>query len=228
MRRRNVTEAGATRGQGKRVGVLGGSFNPAHDGHRHISLLALERLRLDEVWWMISPQNPLKTAAETAPLAKRMERARAVADHPSIHVTDIEVRLGTLYTADTIEALKSRFPGIRFVWLMGADNLCQIPRWRHWRRIFETVPIAVFTRPSYSLRALSGRAARRFAAQRVSERRAGALADMKPPAWIFLHGRPHPESATRIRAKGGQWVSTALESVNSPELSHSKVAHADG
>ncbi len=211
MRRRSGTPPGASRGPGKRVGVLGGSFNPAHEGHRYISVLALKRLKLDEVWWMISPQNPLKTAGEMAPLQTRMRRARVVADHPRIRVTDMEVRLGTRYTADTVEALKSRFPGIRFVWLMGADNLSQIPRWRNWWRIFEAVPIAVFTRTSYSLRALSGRAARRFAAHRLSERSAGALAEARPPAWIFVHGRPHPESATRIRAENAEWASTATQ-----------------
>lgn len=207
MRRRSGIETEAAHGPGKRVGILGGSFNPAHEGHRHISILALQRLKLDEVWWMISPQNPLKVAAETAPLQRRMQLARMAADHPRIHITDIEVHLGTRYTADTIAALKLSFPSMRFVWLMGADNMCQIPRWRNWRRIFESVPIAVFTRPSYALRALSGRAARRFAHYRLSECRAGALADTRPPAWVFLHGRPHPESATRIRAESAEWAS---------------------
>ena len=211
MRRRSGIKPGASGDSGKRVGILGGSFNPAHEGHRHISVQALERLKLDEVWWMISPQNPLKDAGEMAPLRKRLQRARAVADHPGILVTDIEVQLGTRYTADTIEALKSRFPGTCFVWLMGADNLCQISRWRNWRRVFEAVPIAVFTRPSYSLRAISSRAARRFAAHRLSERRAGALAGARPPAWVFLHVRPHAESATRIRAESAEWASAAMQ-----------------
>ena len=211
MRRGIGMEPGASRDSGKRVGILGGSFNPAHVGHRHISVQALERLKLDEIWWMISPQNPLKGADEMAPLKKRMQRARAVADHPRIIVTDIEVQLGTRYTADTIEAVKSRFPGTRFVWLMGADNLCQISRWRNWRRVFKSVPIAVFTRPSYSLRALSSRAARRFAAHRLSERRAGTLSGTRPPAWVFLHGRPHSESATRIRAESAEWTSMAMQ-----------------
>jgi len=208
-------EPGASPGSasrpGRRVGVLGGSFNPAHEGHRHISILALRRLKLDEVWWMVSPQNPLKGAGDMAPLQKRMERARAVADHPRINVTDIEVRLGTRYTADTVEALKKRFSGIRFVWLMGADNLCQIPSWRDWRRIFEAVPIAVFTRPSYSLRALSGRAARQFAACRVSESRASALTEAQPPAWVFLHGPAHGQSSTRIRAESAEWTSKGMD-----------------
>jgi nicotinate-nucleotide adenylyltransferase len=183
----------------RRVGLLGGSFDPAHAGHRHISLEALRRLGLDEVWWLVSPQNPLKAPSET-PLADRLAAARRVGNHPSIRITDIERTLATVYTADTLAQLTRRFPGIRFVWIIGADNLIQICRWRRWRRIFATVPIAVFARPPYSWKALTGRAARRYAAFRVSEAQAGALVGMRPPAWIFFHSRPHPESATRIRA----------------------------
>jgi len=183
----------------ERVGLLGGSFDPAHDGHRHISLEALRRLGLDEVWWLVSPQNPLKKPTESS-LEERIGAARRVANHPRIRVTDIERTMGTVYTADTLAALARRFPRIRFVWIIGADNLIQIPRWRRWRRIFATVPIAVFARPPYSLKALTGRAARCYAASRVSEAQAGALARMRPPAWIFFHTRPHPQSATRIRA----------------------------
>ena len=186
---------------GKRVGVLGGSFNPAHDGHRHISILALKRLQLDAVWWMVAPQNPLKSEQEIAPLKKRLEAAKLIAAHPRIRVTDIESDLGTQYTADTVVALKTRFSNIRFVWLMGADNLIQIPQWRDWQTIFKVVPIAIFTRPSYSIRALSGKAARRYAACRVAESRAGSLIGMQPPAWVFLHTRPHSSSATLIRAR---------------------------
>jgi len=217
MHRSSQLDSGPGRRPGKRVGILGGSFNPAHAGHRHISVVALRRLKLDEVWWMISPQNPLKAAADMAPLRKRLERARAVANHLKIHVTDIEWYLGTHYTADTVNALKLQFPGMRFVWLMGADNLCQIPRWRHWRRIFESVPIAVFTRPSYSVKALSGRAARRFAAYRLPESRASALSEAPVPAWIFLHTRPHSESATRIRAECGEWASAGTKAETKKE-----------
>src|SRR5690606_10326285 len=158
---------------GLRVGLLGGSFNPAHAGHRHISLEALRRLKLDEIWWLVTPQNPLKPVCGTAPLDRRVAAARRVADHPRIRVTDIERRLGTRYTADTLAALTARFPRTRFVWLMGADNLAQIHRWRHWTRIFHTVPIAVLDRPTYSLKASGGVAARRFARYRVSPREAG-------------------------------------------------------
>lgn len=185
---------------GRRIGLLGGSFNPAHEGHRAISLEALRRLDLDEVWWMISPQNPLKPQAGMAELAERLEYARRVARHPRIRVTDIECRLRTRYTADTLPALKRRFPNLRFVWLMGADNLVQIPHWDRWPQIFNTVPVAVFDRPSYSIRALSGPAAHRFQAARRSERAGRSLADQAAPAWVFFHIRRHPASATAIRA----------------------------
>jgi len=184
----------------RRIGLLGGSFNPAHAGHRHISLMALRRLRLDEVWWLVSPQNPLKPVAGMAPLAERVAGARTVAAHPGIRVTGIEKALGTRYTADTLPALTRRFPLARFVWLMGADNLVEIPRWNRWRRIFATVPVAILARSSYSHRALAGQAARRFAHDRIPTPQAGRLAELDPPAWVFLHGRRHPASATLIRA----------------------------
>lgn len=186
-----------------RIGLLGGSFNPAHDGHRHISLEALKRLRLDQAWWLVSPQNPLKEARETAPLAQRLVAAERVARHPRIRVTDIERRLGTRYTADTLRALVRAYPGARFVWLMGADNLVQIPRWHRWTTVFETVPVAVFARNPYSHTALAGMAARRYARWRLPANRAGALADLAPPAWVFLPTRLHPASATAIRRSGG-------------------------
>lgn len=183
------------------IGLLGGSFNPAHAGHRYISLEALKRLRLDAIWWMVSPQNPLKDAADLAPFQVRLDHARAVADHPRIRVTAIEAEIGTTYTVDTLSVLVRRFPGIRFVWLMGADNLVQISTWERWPRIFALVPIAVLVRPSYAFGAQASIAARRFAKVRVAEARAAGLARRKPPAWVFLHIRPHPASATSIRAK---------------------------
>jgi nicotinate-nucleotide adenylyltransferase len=185
----------------RRIGLLGGSFNPAHEGHRHISLLALKRLRLDEVWWMLTPQNPLKSARDTAPFEERLKAATRVARHPRIRVTDIEKRLGTSHTADTLALLLPRFPKCRFVWLMGADNLVQVSEWKDWQRIFRLVPIAVFARPPYSKPALVARSARVFAERRVSESRARSIAMMSPPAWVFLHTRPHAGSATRIRAR---------------------------
>ena len=150
----------------------------------------------------MSPQNPLKPTAGMAPFAERLRQATAfaVADR-RIRVTDIEAKLGTTYTADTLRALCRRFPGTRFVWLMGGDNLAQFPHWERWQEIFRTVPVAVFDRPATSFRALAGKAAHRFARARIGERHAGRLADMTPPAWAFFHTRLDPRSATRIRAE---------------------------
>lgn len=185
-----------------RIGLLGGSFNPAHDGHVHISRLALERLNLDQVWWLVSPQNPLKPAQGMAALKDRLRAARGIAAADAgIAVTDIENDLGTRYTVDTLDALKRRFPEARFVWIMGADNMVQFHRWQRWREIFQAVGVAVFPRAPYSLRALSSIAARRFAGRRIRPSRAGTLADMPPPAWVFLRARRHGGSATRIRAQ---------------------------
>ena len=149
---------------------------------------------------MVSPQNPLKPRDDMAPFADRVAAARRAAGHPRIRVTAIEKALGTVYTADTLRALLPRFPDCRFVWLMGADNLGQIWEWKDWQRIFALVPIAIFARPSYSYGVLSGKAAMRFAADRVWESRARNLVHMDPPAWMFFHTRPHQGSATRIRA----------------------------
>jgi len=188
----------------RRIGILGGSFNPAHAGHLHISRVALKRLRLDEVWWMVSPQNPLKPAAGMAEFGRRVEAARKVAGRERrIRVTDIEARLGTRYTIDTLAALIRRDGRARFIWLMGADNLLQISRWDRWPQIFHTLPIAVFARPTYSARAVFGTAARRFARSRWAQAAAKRLAGAVPPAWVFLRIREHPESASRIRAGGG-------------------------
>lgn len=192
----------------RRIGLLGGSFNPAHEGHRHISLLALKRLRLDEVWWMVTPQNPLKKAGETAPFEERMRAAALVARHRRIRVTDIERRFGTQHTADTLCLLLPRFPKCRFVWLMGADNLQQLTEWKDWRRIFRLVPIAVFSRPPYSKASLMARSARVFAEARVAEPLARSIVTMQPPAWVFLHTPPHAGSATRIRARRKVAVAT--------------------
>jgi nicotinate-nucleotide adenylyltransferase len=191
--------------RGLRIGLLGGSFNPAHSGHLNLSLAALKRLGLDRIWWMVSPQNPLKSDDGMAPFADRLASAEALARHPRIEVSDIEVRLGTRFTADTLAALVQRFPAHDFVWLMGADNLIQIPAWDRWSRIFHTVPVAVFARPSYSLGALAGPAARRFRRYRLPESEAGRLAGSKPPAWVFCRMRLDPTSATALRARGAAW-----------------------
>ncbi|MEK9671119.1 MAG: nicotinate-nucleotide adenylyltransferase [Rhodospirillaceae bacterium] len=187
---------------GRRIGLLGGSFNPAHKGHRQISLEALKRLNLDAVWWLVSPQNPLKSTDGMAPFGQRIENAKSLARHPRIVVTGIESELGTTYTAETLAKLTKRFRDQRFIWLMGADNMVQISRWNRWINIFETVPVAVFNRPSYSLKALSSRAARRFVGGRIKETQAGRLADMRPPAWVFLHTPLNAISATALRARG--------------------------
>ena len=189
-------------GRRPRIGLLGGSFNPAHEGHLHISRLALEKLDLDNVWWLVSPQNPLKAGAETLPYKERLRRARAVARGRKLWVSDIERVLGTRYTVDTLAALAERFPGFRFVWIMGADNLIDIERWKDWTEIFNAVPVAVFARPNYSGKALVSKAARRFSRRRVKAERAAQLADRRPPAWVFLMTPLNAQSATRIRARG--------------------------
>lgn len=195
---------------GLRIGLLGGSFNPAHEGHLHISREALRRLDLDQVWWMVSPQNPLKSAHGMASFETRFASAQEMAQDPRIIVTDIERRLRTNQTVKTLSRLVETQPQNRFVWLMGADNLLQIHRWYRWNKIFTSVPLAVFARPSYDSPALAGHAAIRFARARVPERYASTLAERAPPAWMFMAIRRHPASATEIRAsgafKGGAWT----------------------
>ncbi len=186
---------------GQRVGLLGGSFNPAHEGHLHITRLALERLCLDRVWWLVSPQNPLKSPRDMAPLDRRVRVARAIADDPRIIVTDMELELDTIYTVDTIKAVKCHYPDVHFVWIMGDDNLAQISRWKDWRTIFRLVPIAVFARSLYSFRVSRAKAARRFAGARIRRTRARSLAGMPTPAWLFLRTGRNPASATDIRSR---------------------------
>ena len=196
MLRSELFRLGAGMRRGARVGVLGGSFNPAHAGHRAIGLRALRELGLDRVWWLVAPQNPLKPARGMAPLAERLAEARRVGRHPRVRVGAFEPALGTRYAADTAAALRRRWPRARFVWLIGADNLLQLPAWRRWTALLRTLPLAVFDRAPYSARALRGPAAARFARFR---RGARGLAAARPPAWAFLRGRRHPESATRLR-----------------------------
>ena len=186
----------------ERIGLLGGSFNPPHEGHLYVSLEALKRLRLDRVWWLVSPQNPLKPVAGMAPFEERLAAARSFARHPRIEVTDLEARLGTRYTIDTLRCLQMT-PGRRWVWLIGADNLAQMPAWRHWRRLFERCAVAVFERSPYSYAALGGRAAVSFARARVGEERLDELLDLDPPAWAFVRLRPHPASSTALRRRDG-------------------------
>jgi nicotinate-nucleotide adenylyltransferase len=184
----------------RRVGLLGGSFNPAHPGHLHISLEALRRLDLDEVWWLVSPQNPLKATRGMGSFAGRLAAAAALARHPRIRVLDLEARLGTRFTVDTLRALERRFPRTRFVWLMGADILIQLRRWKRWPEIFGRTPVAVFARPTYCHRALAEIAPLRFRRHRLPPGAARGIAGMKPPVWTFLPVRLDPRSATEIRA----------------------------
>ena len=187
---------------GGRIGLLGGSFNPAHEAHRHISLIALRRLNLDAVLWVVSPQNPLKSAQDAAPIAARLERARELATDPRIFVTSLEQTFGTHYTIDTIEALQRTFSKARFVWLMGSDNLAQFHRWRQWKTIARRVPIAVIARLDFTTAALASPAARFLQASRLDPASAPDLAGRTPPAWVFLQERLDPASSTAIRARG--------------------------
>lgn len=198
----------------RRIGILGGSFNPAHDGHRDISVAALHALQLDQVWWMVSPQNPLKDIQGMAPFAERLEGARKVADHPRIFASDIEARLKSQFTADTLAKVLVRHRDCRFVWLMGADNLAQIHRWRRWSTIFELMPIAVFDRPTYTYKALAAVAARRFARARVPETALASLCGQAAPAWAFVHHRLNPISATAIRAGRDRIRNAALRATD--------------
>ena len=185
---------------GLRVGLLGGSFNPAHDGHIHASALALKQLHLDYVWWLVAPQNPLKDTRGMAAFNTRLERAKAFACQPRIVVSGIESELGTRFTVDTLNALKQRFPTIRFVWLMGSDNLLQLPRWRHWKKIFALLPVAVVARPGTALPARTAKAAAEFRAAYVAPSRHFSV--MRPPAWTILDAKRNFASATALRAAG--------------------------
>ncbi len=187
-----------------RIGLLGGSFNPAHGGHLHVARVALHRLGLDQVWLLVSPGNPLKPSAGMAPLAERLASARALADGRRILATAIERDLGTRYSVDTARALRRRFPRARFVWLLGADNLVQLPRWRSWTDFAATMPLAIVARPGSVRAALTGKAARRLHSARRPVHEARVLAGRAPPAWLFLPVRLHQGSATAIRAARGE------------------------
>jgi nicotinate-nucleotide adenylyltransferase len=185
---------------GMRIGLFGGTFDPAHAAHRAACLLALHRLDLDRVWWLVTPGNPLKDTKGLAPLAERLAAARALAHHPRIDVTDLEAALGTPYTYETVSYLRRRCPGVHFVWIMGADNLRSFHRWQRWRGIAQLVPIAIVDRLGPSLYATGSAAAHALARFRLPEAAATKLADHKPPAWIYLHGLKSPLSSTALRA----------------------------
>ncbi|MGU3538688.1 nicotinate-nucleotide adenylyltransferase [Methylobacterium sp. A54F] len=184
---------------GMRVGLYGGSFNPAHAGHRHVARLALRRLGLDRVWWLVTPGNPLKSRRILAPLAERAASARAAAEDPRIVVTTFEDTIGARFTVETLRYLKRRCPGVRFVWIMGADSLATFHRWRGAAEIARLMPIAVVDRPGFTLASPAARAARRLARYRVPEAAARSLAGRPPPAWTFLHGPRSTLSSTAIR-----------------------------
>jgi len=187
---------------GLRIGLLGGSFNPAHEGHLHVSEVARKRLGLDYVWWLVSPQNPLKPPASMAPIGQRIAFARAIAGrHPRFCVSNIEAEMGTRYTIDSVTRLKRRFPQLHFVWLMGSDNLLTFHRWRNWQRFLETVPIAIVVRPGASIMPLIAIARRRFGAVRPERR----LATARPPAFAVLDARRTQASATALRLGGLGW-----------------------
>jgi nicotinate-nucleotide adenylyltransferase len=192
---RSALRAGLSLTPGMRVGLFGGSFNPAHEGHAHVAETALKRLGLDRVIWLVSPQNPLKSPHQTESLTARLARVRRFACGPRMIVSDAETRMGTQYTIDTIRALKARYPAVSFVWIMGSDSLAGFHRWRGWRQILRELPVAVVARPGSTITALTSPAARRYPAARRSTLRHRAAA----PAWTFLSGPLHNQSSTALR-----------------------------
>ena len=185
---------------GQAIGILGGTFNPPHDGHALITEIALRRLRLDRLWWVVTPGNPLKSNGGLPPLALRIGACKELIDNPRVEVTGFEERLGTPYTAATLGYLRRRFPGVRFVWIMGADNLATFHRWQRWREIAREVPIAVVDRPGWRLKGMSSPAARSLSAAFIPELQAANLARMNAPAWTLLSGPLSPLSSTALRA----------------------------
>ncbi|MEM6312077.1 MAG: nicotinate-nucleotide adenylyltransferase [Pseudomonadota bacterium] len=187
---------------GQRIGLLGGSFDPAHAGHVHITREALKRFDLAEVWWLVSPGNPLKAEGPAA-LDRRVRRAQNIMQHPKVRVTDIEAHLGTRFTAQTLAALMARAPGVRFTWLMGADNLAQFHRWQDWHWIMENVPVGVLARPGDRISARMSPAARLYARYRLSDRASHLLGRATAPAWCFVNVPMVDQSSSAIRAAGG-------------------------
>lgn len=199
-----VSDAGMKQGfpvatKGMVVGLLGGSFDPAHEGHAHITREALKRMGLDRVWWLVTPANPLK-ARQPAPMADRLVQARKVMRHPRVKITALEEALGTRTTADTIDRMRAIYPGVHFVWLMGADNLVQFHKWGRWRDILRSVPVGVLARPGAGVAARLSVAARAFRVHQVS--RGEGLGNRKPPVWCFVNLPLNAASSSAIRAKG--------------------------
>ena len=201
----SVAQAVPFYSNGMRIGLLGGSFNPPHEAHRAISLFAIKRLKLDRVWWLVTPGNPLKSNGALNHLDARMDAARKLADDPRIDISCLEAVIGVRYTVDTISYLRRRASGLRFVWIMGADNLAQFHRWQNWRRIAAEVPIAVIDRPPQSFRALAAPAAQALARYRLPENQAARLPNQHAPAWVFLTGMKSSLSSTGLRNPDGSW-----------------------
>jgi nicotinate-nucleotide adenylyltransferase len=183
-----------------RIGLFGGTFDPPHAAHLGASLLAIKRLKLDRMWWLVTPGNPLKNTRGLAPLERRIAAARTLAHHPRIDITGFEAVINTRYTYDTLLFLLRRCPGVRFVWVMGADNLRSFYLWQNWRKIAQLIPIAVVDRMGTSLYATAGRAGQALMRFRLPEQDAAGLPDAHPPAWIYLHGLKSPLSSTALRA----------------------------
>ena len=186
-------------GQGQRIGLFGGSFNPAHAGHRMVALYALKRLKLHWVWWLVSPQNPLKDIKQTGEYSARFANTQLIANHPHFKVTNLEKQIHSRNTAQTLTALKQAMTKAHFVWIMGADSFADLNHWHDWHHIVETLPIAVLARPGYSVRALGGQAAIRYHNNRVSNEQSGLLARCNAPAWVFISMPLRKESSTAIR-----------------------------
>jgi nicotinate-nucleotide adenylyltransferase len=184
---------------GLRIGLFGGSFNPPHAGHRLVTLTALKRLKLDRIWWIVTPGNPLKDTAKLAPLTARMQACRALMPEPRVDITDFEAGIGTRYTLDSLRYLKRRCAGVRFVWIMGADNLCQFHRWQGWREIAALMPIAIIDRPGATLKSMASPAAQALHKRRAREQTSAILAQQKAPRWLMLHGPRSPLSSTALR-----------------------------
>ncbi|MGI9482854.1 MAG: nicotinate-nucleotide adenylyltransferase [Hyphomicrobiales bacterium] len=184
---------------GQRIGLYGGSFNPAHEGHVAVAHQAIKRLQLDHVWWLVSPQNPLKDSQDTADFQERLQGVKNLVVNPAMVPTDLEQRLGTWCTAETFRRLRPVFNRGNFVWIMGADSFAELHRWKDWRVIPETLPLAIFDRPGWRLKALASKAARRYSAGRLTASDAALLPLMAPPAWVFLPMPLRHESSTAIR-----------------------------